>query len=157
MLHRIIPACFQDIICADNIALDVDVRMVDGIPHAGLSRQVDHHRRTVLFKYPQEHLLVCNVPLQEEMLHPAFSRSNLNPGKAPLLQADLVIVVHAVQADHMPAGELVQQTDYQICPDEPGCARHQDRLIFQIHFLLSDLLLHHSFPLFLSCYSMILA
>ena len=40
MLYGIVPASLQDIVEADHVALDVGIRILDGIPYASLSRKV---------------------------------------------------------------------------------------------------------------------
>ena len=41
VLHAVVPAAFEDMQEADEVGVDVGVRVVERIAHAGLRRQVD--------------------------------------------------------------------------------------------------------------------
>ena len=48
MFAAVVPAALQHVDEALDIGVDIGVRMVDRITHAGLSREVDHHLKPVL-------------------------------------------------------------------------------------------------------------
>ena len=67
MLHRVVPACFQDIEKADQVALDIHIRVVNGVPHAGLRGQVDHQGGFVIREQPIHQCLIRNAALDKHM------------------------------------------------------------------------------------------
>ena len=123
---------------ADQVALNIGVRVVDGIPHAGLSRQVYHHGRGVVGKGPAHQVLigygaadegnpaslggipVCRVP---ELLQP------------PMLQPRVIIVVQLIQNHHPYRMDPLQQQLGQPGADKARPAGNQDRFPFQRHVL----------------------
>ena len=50
MLHRIVAACFQNIIEADDVGLDIAVRVVDGISYTSLCSKIHDHIKVMGFE-----------------------------------------------------------------------------------------------------------
>ena len=67
MLHRIMPAGFQDVEEADQIGFDIDLRMVDGIAHPRLGGEVHNHRRPVFGEDPVHKRLIRQIPPDESV------------------------------------------------------------------------------------------
>ena len=89
MVNAIVPAGLEDIVEADDIALDISVRILDAVPHARLCRQIDHHRRRILRENPCHRLLPRNAVLHEHKI-----RIPLQPPQPLLLDIDIVIICH---------------------------------------------------------------
>lgn len=51
MVYRIISAGLQDIVEDDDIALDIDIRVIDRLAYAGLGGQVDDDVGLVRFEH----------------------------------------------------------------------------------------------------------
>ena len=127
-----VAAGLQDIVKADEVGLYVHVRVLYGVPHPRLGRQVHHHRRFILGKELVYQRLFRHIAPDEAeaaaRLAPLF-RQFLQLCQAILLQAHLVVVVHAVYAHHMdtlksPQQLLGEESAYEACS-----SRDQHRFI----------------------------
>ena len=63
MLHGIVAASFEDIVETNDVALNVDVRILDAVAHTGLGRKVDHDIELVLSEELVDKFLVSKTPL----------------------------------------------------------------------------------------------
>ena len=81
--------------------------MVDAVTYTGLSCQIDHHSWTVLLKYFRHQCLIRKVPPYEYMLYPAVFSNLFNLRKPPLLECDLIIIVHVVEGEDGTPVELL--------------------------------------------------
>ena len=79
MLHGVVPAGFEDVVEADDVALDVGVRVGYRVADSGLGGKVHDHRRPFL---PEDHL--HGLPLRNRSPHepPPRSGSGLAPIRA---------------------------------------------------------------------------
>ena len=107
--------------------------MINAVADAGLGRQIDDDRRTVLLEDLLQQSLVREIAPDEDMPYRAFLRDLLNLGQTPFFQTDLVIIIHTVKADDGPSRELFQKADHEIGADEPGRAGNQDGFVVQIN------------------------
>ena len=98
MTAFIVPASFQNIDEAFEIGVDVSVGMVDRIAHAGLGREVDHHREPMPGKQRGHRRTIRKIGLHETELR--ILAQDVQPR---LLQRRIVIIVEIVQADDMAA------------------------------------------------------
>ena len=128
MLHRIVPAGFQDVVEAYHIALDVGIRILDGIPHPRLGGQVHHNVEVVLLKKLVHQGLIGNIP-PEKGIHDAL-RNGLFDGPEPiLLERRIVVIVHVVQPhDGGPRpGKLLEEPQNQVAAYESGRTGNKNR------------------------------
>ncbi len=111
-------AGFQHVEEAHQVALRINVRIVDGITHAGLGRQVDDLLECVLCKQVQQRLLVGHIqPLEAKVA--AFGQLR----QACLFQLDAVVAVEVVDANDLMA--IAAQPLGGMKPDEPCDAGDQ--------------------------------
>ena len=103
------------------------------IAHAGLRRQVDHHVETFVGKQLRDRRAIF-----QSSPHKAEAGVFLQQRQAGLFEADVVVVVQVVQADHLIAP--FQQALSQVKTDKSGRSRYQN--IF--HTQTSPQLLIHS-------------
>ena len=68
MLNRIVAAGFQDVVEADQVAFDIDIRMVDGVADTGLGGKVDDHGGLVFGKDLVNETFVRDGAFDEDML-----------------------------------------------------------------------------------------
>ena len=107
-----VAAGLKDIVKADEVRLNVHVRVVDGIAHAGLGREVHNDVRRIVRKEP-----VQNGPVRHVAAHEAEAAAVARPlggeafqqPEAVLLERDLVVIVHAVDADDVDVFIAAQQ------------------------------------------------
>ena len=94
MTAFIVPASFQNIDKALEIGVDVGMGMIDRMAHAGLGREVDHHRKPMLGKQRSHRRTIRQIGLHET--EPRILAQDVQPR---LLQRRIVIIVETVQAD----------------------------------------------------------
>ena len=135
MLHALPPAVIgvaaglKDVVKADEVGLDIYVRMVDRIAHARLRGEVHHDVRLVLGKERVQNRLFRHVAAHEAeaAARPGPLRSQrLKPREAILLEGDLIVVVHAVDADHVDGIVLAQKGLRQKAADKARRAGDQN-------------------------------
>ena len=78
MIHRVVPARLQNVIEADEIALNVHIRMFNRITDTSLSRQIDHNGRFIFGEHLIHQHFIGNVPSDENMLDRRYLRRFLN-------------------------------------------------------------------------------
>jgi hypothetical protein len=126
VLHLAVAAAFEDVHEADQVAVDVGMRVLQRIAHAGLGGQVDH--------------AVEAFSAANSASMPARSATSSFTKRKPAggcsrasrssFSADVVVVVEVVEADHLVAAR--QQAQAVVHADEPGTTSNQD-----FHFLVS--------------------
>ena len=106
--------------------MDVDVRVVDAVAHAGLGGEVDEDMEAVGREELVDERLVRDVTADEDPAGLRGLRGLLNLPKAVLLQLERVVIGHAVDADDRRALRVAQQPRAEIRADEARCARDED-------------------------------
>ena len=125
------PAAFENVDEARQVAVDIGVRVRERIPDARLRGEVHDARRPVLAKHGGHRRVVGEIELEE--LETRHSDQLL---ESRLLEADVVVVVDDVETDHLVAA--VQQATRDVEPDESGGAGDKN---FHRHGALLTLLL----------------
>ena len=125
-----VAAGFQNIVETDQVALDVDVRMIDRIADAGLCGQINYDGGLVYCKYFVDKGLIGDTSFNKDV--PDGRVDRVDHAKAVLLELRIVVIVHIVEADHSAACELAAQAHNQVCTDEAGGAGDQDSFAVQI-------------------------
>ena len=120
MLDRIVAAGLQNIVKSDDVRLDVGVRVGDRVADTRLGGKVYDDFGLVLRENVIDEQLVRNIPPDECVLDRAGCRDFFNLSKTILLQRDIVIVVHVVEADNMPSRQVAQKAHYEVRADEAG-------------------------------------
>ena len=121
MLYRGMPlivrmaAGFQNVIEADHVALDVGIRVGDGVANASLGTQIDYNIRMVLFKNAVDTYLVRKVALDKGIV---FKFLKLR--KASFLDADIIVIVHVIQTDDYGIRLSGQNTLGKVRADKTG-------------------------------------
>lgn len=124
MLHRMVAARFQNVVESNDIRFDIGIRVGDRVAHARLRGEIHHHRRLVLLEDTAHKHLVRQIPLDESKIW--ILRQFCKP---VFFQTHVVVIVHAVQADHLRIWHVLKQALYQVRTDEARRAGHQDRLV----------------------------
>ena len=125
-----VAAGFQNIVETDQVALNVDVRMIDRVADAGLCGQINYDGRLVYCKDFVYKGLVGDTAFNKDV--PDGRVDRVDHAKAVLLKLRVVVIIHVVEADHGAACELAAQSHNQVCTDEAGGASDQDCFAVQI-------------------------
>lgn len=132
MFDGIMPACFQQIVKTNDVRLDIDVRMVNAIADTRLRRKVDHDVEVVLGKQLIHQCFITDGTTDEHMLHLGRCGGLLDLLQPPLLQADLVVVVHDVERNDDSGRESGEETDHKVRANEAGGAGYEDGFVVKI-------------------------
>ena len=95
---------FQDVVETDQVALNVDVRMINRVADAGLRSQINYDRRLVYCKDFVYKGLVGDTSFNKDV--PDGRVDGVNHAKAVLLELRVVVIIHVVEADHCTSCEL---------------------------------------------------
>lgn len=115
------PRQFEQVDVADQVGLDIGVRVFDRIAHPGLGPQVDDAVDPLSLQRAVQRGEIGEIDLVKGK-PPAMRRDQ--PVQPVLLQADLVIIVEIVDPHHFIAA--FQQAVRQGGTDEPGNAGNQN-------------------------------
>ena len=130
------PAGLQDIVKADHVALDVGIRILNGIPHAGLGGQVHHNVKLIIGKQLINQRFVGQVSLDETILAFGFFARAQNDREPVVLQGRVVVIIEIIQAHNVHGGTLktlFQEPQHQIAANKSGTAGYQNLLHFPLN------------------------
>ncbi len=106
MLHAIfillirMAAGFQDVIEAQDISLNIHIRVRDRVAHTCLSCEVHDNSGVIVCKNLIDERTICNRTLDESPSGlGVLCRFLLDLGESPLLDGHIVVVVDIVDAD----------------------------------------------------------
>ena len=127
MLHLMMTTRLQNIVEAYEIALDIGIRVRDGITDTGLRGKIDHYRNPVFTKNFLHRILVRNRRMDECPV----SAEGLDLAQALVLYIDVVIIGDAVNADDADIVNVREQALDEVAADETGGTGHEDCLAFE--------------------------
>ena len=125
-----VAAGFQNNVETDQVALDIDIRMIDRVADAGLRGQIDYDGGLVYCKYFVDKGLIGDTSFNKDV--PDGRVDRIDHAKAVLLELRVVVIIHVVEADHSAACEFAAQAHNQVCADKAGGAGDQDGFAVQI-------------------------
>jgi hypothetical protein len=117
--NLLMTTCFQDIHEADQIRIDVGLRIRQGVPHTGLSGQVNDSIEAMSFKQS-----IDAVTIFQSQLLKVESGTTFQKSESIMFEPGLIIVVQIVEADHGVAS--IQQASGRVHPDETRCSGNQN-------------------------------
>ena len=127
MLHLMMTTRLQDIVEAYEIALDIGIRVRDGITDTGLRGKIDHYGNPVFTK----NFLHC-IPVRNRRVDECpVSAEGLDFAQALVLYVDIVIIGNAVNADDADIVNVREQALDEVTADEAGGSGHEDSLAFE--------------------------
>ena len=119
MAHAAVAAAFEHAAEADQVRVDVGLRVVDRVAHAGLGGEMDHGLEALAAEKRLHRPGVGDVRFDE--LESRFARRARKPR---LLQSHIVVVVQIVEAGDALAA--LKQPQCQGGADEAGGAGDED-------------------------------
>ena len=121
------PACLEDIVEADDVALEVHVGVLDAVSHARLRGEVHHDVKLVLGEELVHEVAVRDAAADETVLVLRVLRClGLDEPQAILLQRRVVVGIEVVQADDGHRFAALQQPQHQIGAYESGTTGNED-------------------------------
>ena len=127
MLHLMMAARLQDIVEAYEIALDIGIRVRDGITDTCLRGKIDHHGNPVFTKNLLHRILVRNRRVDECPV----SAECLDFAQALVLYIDVVLIGDAVDTDDADIVNVSEKSLDEVAADEAGGTCHEDSLAFE--------------------------
>lgn len=125
-------ARLQDIVEAYEIALDIGIRVRDGITDTGLRGKIDHYGNPVVIENFLHRILVRNRCVDKCPV----SAEGLDLAQALVLYVDVVIIGNAVNADDADIVNVTKQALDEVAADETGGTCHEDCLAFEIYIIV---------------------
>ena len=119
MLDAVAAAAFEDMAEADEVGIEIGLRILDREAHAGLGAEMDDALETALGEEPGHAVAVGEVELFE-----AEAVMAVEAGEPGLLQSGIVVIVEIVDADDLVAA--FEQNPGCLVTDEAGSPRHQN-------------------------------
>jgi hypothetical protein len=119
MLHLRVAAAFEHMQEAPDIGVDISVRMLQRIAHAGLRGEMDDALRLLLGEDRAHDFLVGEVGLDEMK-----SVAPRQPREARLFERDIIIGAHIVEPNDLIAA--IEQPGRRVKTDEAGGAGDQN-------------------------------
>lgn len=136
MLNGIVAAGFKNVVEADDVRLYVRVGVRDRVAHTRLRRKIHDDLGLVLRENTVDQRLVCEVTLDESVFNRAGRGNFFDLCKAVLLQRDVVVVIHTVEADDVPGREIAQKARNEVCANESGRAGDEDCFGIECNILI---------------------
>lgn len=114
-----VAACLKDVEEADEVALEVGARVLDGVADTGLGREVHHDVEAVLREQALDERGVAQVAAHEG--EAAVCVGLGQHAQAGVLDAGVVVAVEVVETDDNVIGLLEKLFDEERA-DEAGCS-----------------------------------
>ena len=122
MLDRVVAAGLEHVEEADEVALEVGARVLDGVAHARLGGEVHHDVEAVLGEQALDEGGVTQVAAHEGETTVGVGLGQ--HAQARVLDAGVIVAVKVVEADDDVIGLLEQLLDEE-CADEACRTRYQ--------------------------------
>ena len=125
-----VAAGLQNVIEANDVGLDVGIRVGDGITNASLGRQIHHHLGLITGKHVVDEGAVRNVAQNE--LKAGFGMQGdflLDLLQTPVLDGHVVVVGTVIHGHDGDGGDFPQQLQDQVGTDEADTAGDEDGFI----------------------------
>src|SRR5262245_44409283 len=122
MTTRVVPTSFQHVEKALEIGIDVSMRLLDRVAHAGLGREMNDGGEAMLRKQRSDCVAICQIGL-----HKREAAILLKDVKPRPLQRGIIIAVEIIEPENRPA--FSQKLPGDVKTDEAGRPRGQNRLI----------------------------
>ena len=115
------PARLQDVVEPDDVAFDIDIRVLDAVAYTCLSGQVDNDIELVLLEETVDELSVGNTTLDGDVVEARRLRL-LQLLEPVLLQAGVIVIVEVVNTYDGAFFQFLEEALHQVASYEPGMA-----------------------------------
>ena len=115
------PACFKDVVEPDDIALDIDIRILDAVAHTCLGGQVDNDIELVLLEEAVNQFTVSNTALYGDVVEARRLRL-LQMLEPVLFEAGVIVIVEVVNTYDGALFQFLEEALHQVASYEPGMA-----------------------------------
>src|SRR6266511_6157045 len=119
-----VTARLQDVSKRDEVALDIRVRVDEGVAHPRLGGQVDHAIEGVPSETCSDGTRVRQIGADELVPAPGSRRRLLEDLEPRLLEAGIVVVIHHVESDNRVA--LLEESLGRVKPNEARVASDEN-------------------------------
>ena len=124
MRRAVMAARLQDIRKANQIGMNVIVRMVDAVPDSRLRRKMDHPVEAVARKAVLDGRLVREIPPDKSKRTARLMRGSIEDPQPRFLKARIVIGVERIEPNHLVAS--FQQRFGDMIANEACGSRNKD-------------------------------
>lgn len=124
----------KDVIEPNDIALDIHIRVLNGIAHTGLGCQVDHNVEVVFRKQFVNQFTVGNIAFYGFIMD-ARRFQLIQFIQAVYFQRRILVVVQVVDTYYDSALHLGKQPVHQVAANKSGMTPHQNSLAVKVNFL----------------------
>ena len=125
MFYLMMTTRFQDIVEAYEIALDIGIRVRDGLTDTGLCGKVYNDRNLVLI----EDLLHCVLVRNRRVDECPVAAEGLDFAQALVLYIDIIIISYAVYPYDADISDILEKSFNQIATYKAGSSCYQDSFI----------------------------
>ena len=121
MFHLVVAAGFEYVVKTNKIAFDVGIGVGDAVAYASLCGKVYHHRDVMLGKHLFYSLFVGYRGVHKGPV----AVKCLNLFQPLMLDAHIIVICYAVNANHLDALHIVKQALHQIAANKACCTRYE--------------------------------
>ena len=121
MFHLVVAAGFEYVVKTDKVAFDVGIGVGDAVAYASLCGKVYHHRDVMLGKHLFYSLFVGYRGVHKGPV----AVKCLNLFQPLMLDAHIIVICYAVNANHLDALHIVKQALHQIAANKACCTRYE--------------------------------
>ena len=136
MLNFKMPACFENVVEADEVTLNVGIRVRDGIANASLGREVHDHREMILLEQIVNFHFVREVRFDESPFFASRGCECFDFFEAFVLDVHVVVVGDGIKPDEFCAVVIAQQLLAEIATDKACGPRDENGFPVEINVLV---------------------
>ena len=133
MLDFKVAASFENVVESDEVALDVSIRIRDGVADASLSREIHDDSEVVLFKEGVDGGLVREIFFEESPLLASRSRESLDFLETLVLDVHVIVIGDGIKTDKFGTVIVGEQLFAKVATDKARGSSDKNRLSVEIY------------------------
>ena len=107
MLNTTLTASLEDVVEAEDVAVDVGIGIGDAVTYAGLGSEVDDNLGFILFKDTIDGSLVSDVSFKEMV---GIGSDARNDRETVFFERDIVVIIQVIDVDDRGTMRFAQKT-----------------------------------------------